>query len=124
MERGLGAVAILFAIAHGLAEWWNHAMFGQFLPFFWMHLGADVLLLTAGIRAWRADGAAGLLCGAWGFTFSTVGFAMWTVFLRLLENRVPESTQGRFGVLALWVAVSGVAFAVSLGLSWRTTRSS
>lgn len=71
LETAFARFSIASAVVHFVLESLYHLKFGQFLPMLIVDYIADTLLLYG---AWvslrqRPGGGAGLLCGAWGFTF-------------------------------------------------------
>ena len=123
LELGLAAFSGVAALVHFAGEMAYHGEYGQFLPNLWVDWLADALLVTAAVRAWRGSGAAGWLCGAWGFTFCLNVTMFNEFFLRTLEGRVPPGVLDAVATLALALLLSGAAFAASLGLAWRRTPS-
>ena len=90
---------------------------GQFLPMLIVDYIAISLLLFAGVRSLQTGEGAGLLCGAWGFTFCLNYRALfWRVEVLMREGGSP-TLETMTQVLAALFVVSMAAFLVSLYLS-------
>lgn len=117
MERRLAIFSIVAATVHFIGETWVHFAFGQFLPMLLVDYIAIGLLLFAGTRSLQTGSAAGLLCGAWGFTFC---LAYRTLFWRvevLLKGEGDATLETMTQVLAVMFVISMASFAVSLFLA-------
>jgi len=116
LERRLAWFSIVSAVVHFIGETWVHVAFGQFLPMLIVDYIAITLLLFGGVRSLQTGRGAGLLCGAWGFTFCLNYRALfWRVEVLLDEGGSPElETMTR--VLAGLFLVSMASFLVSLYL--------
>lgn len=86
MERKIAIASIVLAIIHFIVETIWHFRVGQFLPMLIVDYIAISLLIFAGLRSLQTGQGAGLLCGAWGFTFC--------LNYRTLFWRVEEFLQG------------------------------
>ena len=116
VERRLAIFSIVAAIIHFVGETWVHFAFGQFLPMLIVDYIAISLLLFGGIRSLQTGNAAGLLCGAWGFTFCLNYRALfWRVEVLLKGGGTPV-LETMTQVLAVLLVISMVAFFISLAL--------
>ena len=120
-ETYLAWFSVVSAVVHFAGETAYHVQYGQFLPMLLVDYIAVALNLFAAWRSLRcrSASAAGLLAGAWGFTFCLNYVAF---FLRV-EDRV-EGAAAVTGepdavvvVLGGLLVLSGAAFAVSLFLA-------
>lgn len=116
VERRLALFSIVAAIVHFVGETWVHFAFGQFLPMLIVDYIAISLLLFGGIRSLQTGRAAGLLCGAWGFTFCLNYRALFWRVERLLEGGGTPVLETMTQVLAVLLVISMVAFLISLAL--------
>jgi len=69
MEKKIAILSIALAVIHFIVETIWHFRVDQFLPMLIVDYIAISLLMFAGYRSLKTGNAAGLLCGAWGFTF-------------------------------------------------------
>ena len=118
-EIALAVLTLVFALVHLVGEFALHSTRGQFLPFLWLHCGADLLLVCAAVRMLRGPGAVGLACGAWGLAFGLSATWFFQAALRLMENRAPASAEMDLTLWGLAFLAAGLGFGVSLSLSWR-----
>ncbi len=117
LEHRLALFSLAAAVLHFIGETWFHVRFGQFLPMLIVDYIAIGLLLFAGTRSLQTGGAAGLLCGAWGFTFCLNYRALfWRVEAILQGEQIPglETTAS---ILAVLFVVSMGAFLLTLFLA-------
>jgi hypothetical protein len=114
LERRLALFSIVSALVHFIGETWVHFRFGQFLPMLIVDYIAISLLLIGGVRSLQTGNAAGLLCGAWGFTFCLNYRALFWRVEVLLEGGGTPVLETMTQVLAGLLVVSGLAFLVSL----------
>ena len=99
---------------HYIGETWVHVLFGQFLPMLLVDYIAIGLLLFGGVRSLQTGQGAGLLCGAWGFTFCLNYRALfWRVEVLMNEGGTP-TLETMTQVLAALLLVSMAAFFVTL----------
>jgi hypothetical protein len=116
VERRLAVFSIVAAVIHFVGETWVHFAFGQFLPMLIVDYIAISLLLFGGIRSLQTGAAAGLLCGAWGFTFCLNYRALfWRVEVLTKGGGTPV-LETMTQVLAGLLVISMVAFAITLVL--------
>jgi hypothetical protein len=116
VERSLAVFSIVSAIIHFVGETWVHIKFGQFLPMLIVDYIAISLLLFGGVRSLQTGAGAGLLCGAWGFTFCLNYRALfWRVEVLLKGGGTPV-LETMTQVLAVLLVISLVAFLISLAL--------
>jgi hypothetical protein len=116
VERRLAKFSIAAALLHFAGETWVHFRFGQFLPMLIVDYIAIALLLFGGLRSLQTGAGAGLLCGAWGFTFCLNYRALfWRVEVLLRGDGTPV-LETMTVVLAALLVVSLAAFAVTLAL--------
>lgn len=116
LERRLALFSIIAAILHFVGETWFHLTFGQFLPMLLVDYIAIGLLVFAGVQSLRTGEGAGLLCGAWGFTFClNYRSLFWRVEV-LLEGGGDPGLETTVLVLGGLLVVSAVAFALTLHL--------
>jgi hypothetical protein len=107
LERRLALFSIISAVIHFVGETWVHFAMGQFLPMLIVDYIAIGLLLFGGIRSLQTRQGAGLLCGAWGFTFCLNYRALfWRVEVLLNEGGSPT--------LEIMTQVLGGLFLISL----------
>jgi hypothetical protein len=116
VERRLALFSIFSAVIHFIGETWVHFAFGQFLPMLIVDYIAIALLLFGGIRSLQTGAAAGLLCGAWGFTFCLNYRALFWRVEVLLEGGGTPVLETMTQVLAGLLLVSLAAFLVALAL--------
>jgi len=116
VERRLALFSIVAAIIHFVGETWVHFAFGQFLPMLIVDYIAISLLLFGGIRSLQTGNAAGLLCGAWGFTFCLNYRALFWRVEVLLEGGGTPVLETMTQVLAVLLVISMAAFLVTLVL--------
>ncbi len=121
LELTLAVFSLVAAAVHFAGEMSYHRAFGQFLPELWVHLLADLLLVSAAIRMWRGPGVAGPMCGAWAFAFCLNMMTFNRLFLATLEHRVSGGVEQALAAVALALLGSIAAFALSFGLAWRRT---
>ena len=116
LERRLAVFSIVAAILHFVGETWVHFAMGQFLPMLLVDYIAIGLLLFGGIRSLQTGRAAGLLCGAWGFTFCLNYRALfWRVEVLLRDGGSP-ALETMTQVLGGLLVVSLAAFLLSMHL--------
>lgn len=116
LERRLALFSIVAAILHFIGETWVHLAMGQFLPMLIVDYIAIGLLLFGGTRSLQTRQGAGLLCGAWGFTFCLNYRALfWRVGV-LLEEGGDAALETMTQVLGGLFLVSMLAFLLSLYL--------
>jgi len=118
-EIALAVLTLVFAVAYLVGQVAFHSTRGQFMPFLWLHCGADLLLVCAAVRMLRGPGAVGLACGAWGLAFGLSATSFFEAALRLLENRAPASAETALTLWGLAFLAAALGFAASLSLSWR-----
>ncbi|MEM7278645.1 MAG: hypothetical protein AAF385_11010 [Pseudomonadota bacterium] len=122
MERKIAVVSIVLAIVHFVAETVWHFAYGQFLPMLIVDYIAIGLLVYAGIRSLQTNNAAGLLCGAWGFTFCL----NYRTFFWRLDEVLNGNTLQRLGVettvLGAALFLTGTLFLLTLILCHRISR--
>ncbi len=122
VERKIAVVSIVLAIIHFVAETVWHFAYGQYLPMLIVDYIAIGLLLYGGVRSLQTNNAAGLLCGAWGFTFC---LNYRTLFSRLEEIQGGNTLQ-RLGVeatvLGTALFLTGALFLLTLILCHRNSR--
>jgi hypothetical protein len=116
VERRLALFSIVAAIVHFVGETWVHFAFGQFLPMLIVDYIAISLLVFGGVRSLQTGNAAGLLCGAWGFTFCLNYRALFWRVERLLEGGGTPVLETMTQVLAVLLVISMAAFLISLAL--------
>jgi hypothetical protein len=116
MERWLAVFSIVSAVIHFVGETWVHFKFGQFLPMLIVDYIAISLLLFGGVRSLQTGAAAGLLCGAWGFTFCLNYRALFWRVEVLLEGGGTPVLETMTQVLAVLLVISLAAFLVTLAL--------
>ncbi len=120
-ETSLAWFSIVSAVFHFVFETLYHLRFGQFLPMLIVDYIAVSLLLYGGVLSLRVrpESAAGLLCGAWGFTFC---LAYRTFFWRLEDllkglGQRGEEPDALVWVLGALLAISVAAFLFSFRLA-------
>jgi len=116
VERWLAVFSIASAAIHFFGETWVHLKFGQFLPMLIVDYIAISLLLFGGVRSLQTGAGAGLLCGAWGFTFCLNYRALFWRVEVILEGRGTPVLETMTQVLAVLLVVSMVVFLITLAL--------
>ena len=102
MERKIAITSIVLATIHFFVETIWHFRVGQFLPMLIVDYIAISLLIYAGWRSIQTGQGAGLLCGAWGFTFC--------LNYRSLFWRVGEFLQGNEEIASEMYFLAGCMF--------------
>lgn len=116
VERRLALFSIIFAILHFFGETWAFITMGSFLPMLLVDYIAIGLLLFGGVRSLQTGRGAGLLCGAWGFTFCLAYRAFFWRVEVLLEGNGTSDIEFTTRILAAMLLVSLAAFLVAIAL--------
>lgn len=122
MERKIALVSIVLAVIHFIAETGWHFAFGQFLPMLIVDYIAIGLLLYGGIRSLQTSNAAGLLCGAWGFTFCLNYRTLFSRVEEVMAGNTAQRISVEIYILGSTLVLTGLLFLLTLFLCHRQSR--
>ena len=117
MEKLIAIASIVLAIMHFIIETIWHFKVGQFLPMLIVDYIAISLLLYAGWRSIQTGQGAGLLCGAWGFTFCLNYRSLFWRVDEFLQGNASAGVTGEMYFLSFCFVITGSLFASTLYLA-------
>ena len=117
MEKNIAVTSIVLAIIHFFIETIWHFKVGQFLPMLIVDYIAVSLLIYAGWRSIQTGQGAGLLCGAWGFTFCLNYRSLFWRVNEFLQGNASAGVTEEMYFLSFCFVITACLFAMTLYLA-------